>query len=73
MSIFDAYIEFIAFALDKRAVIELHELLEEIKFSYEYDRITLDEYFVLKSCINKCIDAINAERVRNMMHEDIRK
>ena len=73
MSIFDAYIEFIIFALDKRSSITLHELSDEVEYSYKMDCITFDEMIMLKLCIERCLDAISTERVRKMMCEDIRK
>lgn len=73
MKIFDAYIEFISFALDKRSSIALHELSNEVEYSYNRERITFDEMITLKLCIERSLDAISTERVRKMMREDIRK
>ena len=73
MKIFDAYIEFITFALDKRSSIELHELNNEVEYSYKMDCLTFDEMIMLKLCIERCLDVISTERVRKMMREDISK
>ena len=73
MKIFDAYIEFITFALDKRSSIALHELSNEVEYSYKMDCLTFDEMIMLKLCIERCLNAISTERVRKMMREDIRK
>ncbi len=67
MKIFDVYLKFIAYVLDKRSIIKLHEIGEDIDSSYKHGYLTLEEYHRLKYCINKCIEEINTERIRKMM------